>query len=166
MTLVTERLRLHEPTPDDWPAYRAYYLSPRYARIRGEMTEGIAWRAFATLRGHWRFHGFGRFVVSHNGQSIGLIGPNFPGGWPEREIAWHLWSDAVEGTGLAHEAAAATLRHAFLTLKWDTAVSYIDDDNARSIRLAERLGATLDPEAPQRPEYPSRVYRHDREAWS
>ena len=36
---------------------------------------------------------------------------------------------------------------AYRTLRWKTAVSYIDVDNARSIKLAERMGATPDPPA-------------------
>ncbi len=52
-----------------------------------------------------------------------------------------------EGNGIATEAARACVAHAYDTLGWDTVVSYIDPDNARSIALAERLGATLDTQA-------------------
>ncbi|MCH2169093.1 MAG: GNAT family N-acetyltransferase, partial [Oceanicola sp.] len=41
----------------------------------------------------------------------------------------------------------------------ETLVSYVDPRNERSSRLAERLGATLDAEAP-RPDPLDLVYRH------
>jgi RimJ/RimL family protein N-acetyltransferase len=55
--------------------------------------------------------------------------------------------------------------HAFRDLGWTTAVSYIDPDNARSIALAERLGAVRDRGARQ-PVFdkPCLVYRHSPEA--
>ena len=58
-----------------------------------------------------------------------------------------MWDPAAEGKGYAFEAAQAARAHAFDVLGWETAVSYIDPGNARSIELAERLGAVRDPEA-------------------
>ena len=80
---------------------------------------------------------------------------------PGALLTWVLFGAAHEGQGIAREAATACIAHAFDTLGWDTAVSYIAPENAASIALAERLGATLDPDAPQ-PEttYPILIYRH------
>ena len=50
-----------------------------------------------------------------------------------------LW-DRAEGRGIAFEAIRAVRAHAYRTLGWPGAVSYIEPENARSIRLAERLG--------------------------
>jgi RimJ/RimL family protein N-acetyltransferase len=59
------------------------------------------------------------------------------------------------------EAAACARDHAFGVLGWKTAVSYIAPANTRSIRLAERLGAVRDPQAPRFPgEAEVLVYRH------
>ena len=86
--------------------------------------------------------------------------PWHPITWPEREIGWSVYDPAIEGTGIAREAAEAVRAWAYTTLGWTTAVSYIDPDNAASIRLAERLGCTLD-EAAEKPEgEPCLVYRH------
>ena len=53
----------------------------------------------------------------------------------------------------------AARAHAYGALGWTTAVSYIDPQNARSIRVAERMGAKLDPDAvPMDPG--DLVYRH------
>ncbi len=50
-------------------------------------------------------------------------------------------------------------RHAYEDLGWETAVSYIDPANARSIALAERLGCTRD-DAADRVHPDDLVYRH------
>ena len=94
--------------------------------------------------------------------ALGMVGPWFPAGWPERELGWTVWSDAAEGKGYAFEAAAAARDHAFGALGWETAVSYIDPDNIRSVALAERLGARHDPEARGPGENSCLVYRHPR----
>src|SRR4029450_6216777 len=44
------------------------------------------------------------------------------------------------GRGFAFEAVKAVLAHAFNTLNWERAMSLIDAQNHRSIRLAQRLG--------------------------
>ncbi len=69
-----------------------------------------------------------------------------PAKWPEAELAWVIWPDA-QGHGYALEATHAA-RSYFFRSGWDGAVSYIDPKNLDSIRLAERLGATKDKEAP------------------
>ena len=51
-------------------------------------------------------------------------------------------SASHEGLGIAYEACQIVRAFAFDTLKLETLVSYVHKDNARSIALAERLGAT------------------------
>ena len=166
LTLDTARLILRRPEPADAAAFLAYTGSERYRRERGDRPLPEQWNYFAALMGHWEIRGYGRFLVClrDGGTIIGHVGPLYPEGWPEREIAWHLWSDAAEGKGYAHEAARAARDHAFQTLGWDTAVSYIAPDNARSRALASRLGARIDTDAAQLPypDKPSVVYRHPR----
>ena len=68
------------------------------------------------------------------------------------------------GKGYAFEAAAASLDHAFRTLEWPRAISVIDPDNHRSIRVAERLGERRDREV----ELDGRrvlLYSIERDAW-
>lgn len=90
---------------------------------------------------------------------LAIVGPWTPGDWPETEVGWSVIDPATEGTGIATEAAQAVIRFAFDELGWDTIVHYIRDGNARSIRLAEKLGATLDVDAPQPDGKPCLVYR-------
>jgi RimJ/RimL family protein N-acetyltransferase len=162
--LETERLTLRAPGPQDLEGFRDFILSDRGAFVRSpDLDEGKIWRAYGHVIGHWVLRGFGSFVYCLKGtdRAIGHCGPWFPATWPEREIGWCVWDPAAEGKGYAFEAAQATVRHAFRDLGWDTAVSYIDPGNARSIALAERLGARPDPGA--RPQEPGHlVYRHPR----
>ncbi len=164
--LETERLRLRAPGPQDWLAALAFYRAPRSRFIRDgvDLTDGQCWRAWCHIVGSWVLRGYGSFVITLKGSddAIGLSGPWHPIDWPEPEIGWTLWRDEVEGKGYAFEAAAATRAHAFRDLGWKTAVSYIDPPNARSVALAERLGAALDRDAPFPGEGPCLVYRHPR----
>ena len=162
-TLETERLILRRPAPRDWPRARDFFMSERASGIGGPYTLGKAWRAFAAELGHWEILGFGMWAVTRTGDdtALGLVGAWCPADWPENEIGWMIFAEKIESTGIASEAARAAVDHAFATLKWDTVVSYVDPGNARSIKLAERLGAIPDPDAPQPDsDKPCLVYRH------
>ena len=162
--LTTDRLTLRGPALGDLDTFVEFYTSDRSAYVGGPLTKDAAWRLFATEIGHWHLRGFGMWTVTLNGDdtALGMVGCWYPDGWPEREVGWLLWPDA-EGKGFAFEAAQAALTHAFGTLGWHTAVSYIDAPNTRSVALAERLGATLD-KAARTPEFDDGaevlVYRH------
>ncbi|WP_300517200.1 GNAT family N-acetyltransferase [Aliiroseovarius sp.] len=160
----TPRLTLRLPRMEDFPTWEAFAASKRAQYIGGPYDKRNAWRAFAHVAGQWMLRGYGSFVFCEKGSDkpLGLTGPWHPEDWPEREIGWTVWSPEAEGKGYAFEAALAARAHAFETLGWDTAVSYIDADNARSIALAERLGCTLDEDA-EKPDSdlpPCLVYRH------
>ncbi|MEV8466246.1 GNAT family N-acetyltransferase [Fluviibacterium sp. DFM31] len=160
--LTTERLILRRPAPDDWPTFQGWAMSDRAAMAGGRKDLGGAWRQFASVLGHWQIRGFGMWALTRPGDDtcFGMVGPWFPADWPETELGWILF-DGAEGQGYASEAARAARRHAYDVLGWSTAVSYIEPDNLRSIAVAERLGATLDPQAAQpKPDTPQLVYRH------
>lgn len=163
MTLQTERLILRRPEPGDWGAFRAFMLSERSTALGSTQHIGRAWRAFAAELGHWEMRGYGMWAVTIRGDNdaVALVGPWTPDDWPETEIGWMVLDDTIEGTGVAYEAARAAITHAFDALNWQTAVSYIAPGNERSIKLAEKLGATLDIHAPvPDPDDPCLVYRH------
>ena len=145
--LETPRLILRAPETGDFDAWATYCASGRSAFTGGPKPRHEAWRSFCGITGHWVHRGFGMFVlVPRRGVApLGLCGPWFPEGWPEREIAWMLFEGA-EGRGLAFESATAARAHAYEVLGWTTAISLIDTANARSEGLACRLGCS--PEAP------------------
>ncbi|MEM6932729.1 MAG: GNAT family N-acetyltransferase [Pseudomonadota bacterium] len=161
--LETERLFLRGPDARDAEAVIALLMSERAQFIGRKTTRAEAWRTFAMEIGHWTIHGFGLWAVTakDDDRILGMVGPWYPEGWPEKEIGWSVMPQA-EGRGIAHEAALAARDFAYGTLGWTTAVSYIDPRNTRSIRLAERLGAWLDPDAAH-PDFggdPCTIYRH------
>ncbi|MEM6307417.1 MAG: GNAT family N-acetyltransferase [Pseudomonadota bacterium] len=162
VTLTTDRLTLRKPELRDLDAIVVFYQQERSKFVGGPMGHGPAWRQYAAEVGHWELLGFGLWAVTITAtdELVGLVGPWFPGDWPETEIGW-LMLEGHEGQGYATEAARAAVDDAYLRLGWDTAVSYIDPLNAASIAVADRLGAVLDPDAPQpKPDHPCLVYRH------
>jgi len=161
--LHTERLTLRAPRATDWPAWRDFAASDRARFVGGPIDEAKAWRAFGHVIGMWVLRGYGSFVLTETGsdEPLGMCGPWHPADWPEPELGWTVWSTDAEGRGFAFEAATAARAHAFDDLHWSTAVSYIDPDNARSIALAQRLGAIMDPAAVPPPSDKSvLVFRH------
>ncbi len=158
--LTTARLTLRPPAMADFDGFAAFVASPRSRFVGGPGRDRDAtWRAFAHLAGMWHLRGYGPFVLLLDGEAIGMAGPWRPATIPEPEMSYTLWSGAHEGRGLMVEAVAEAVRWSWEDAALPSLVSYIDPDNARSIALARRLGAALDPAA--EPSEPGvRVYRH------
>jgi RimJ/RimL family protein N-acetyltransferase len=146
--LATERLTLRAPGLRDFEATAAFLASERAAMIGGPLDRLGAWRALAGSLGHWELRGYGMWAVEETatGDFLGQVGMFNPEGWIAQEIGWWLAAPEHEGKGFACEAALAARRYAYHVAGWREAFSVIHPDNLRSIRLAERLGATLDRE--------------------
>ena len=162
LTIATDRLNLRPFEVRDMDAAIEFYTSERSQYAGGHVSRFHAWKNAAAMLGHWSQLGFGLWAVTEKGNDdiIGLVGPFYPDGWPETEIGW-LMFEGSEGKGYAKEAAVAALADARSRLGWIDIVSYIAPENSRSIKLAERLGAVLDPSATGPvPDVPCLVYRH------
>jgi RimJ/RimL family protein N-acetyltransferase len=159
--LTTERLTLRAPVLADFDLYAAFFASPRSNYEDGPLSRGAAWKEFASVTGQWMLKGYGAFSITDRatGAYLGETGIFHPASYPEPELGWMV-VEAAEGRGVAGEAACAARDWAYATLGLATLVSYIGRGNARSIRLAERLGARLDPAAPHPELDPCLVYRH------
>ena len=141
--IETERLRLRDLREIDFAAYAAMCADPEVMRYLGSgpLSAEDAWRQLAMFAGHWVLRGFGMWAAeTRDGELVGRVGLHFPHGWPERELGWALAREHW-GRGYALEAATAARDYAFHDLRWPGLVSYVHPENARSIRLAERLGA-------------------------
>ena len=160
--LETERLTLRRPKPADLDAFTAFVATDRSIYVRKDAKASTAFRGFAHILGHWPIRGYGLYAITRKDDDacMGWVGPFFPEGWPEHEFGWHIWDAANEGKGYVREAAETMRAAAYQNLGWSTAVSYIHLDNARSIALAERLGAVLDESAATPDDDPCFVYRH------
>ena len=161
--IKTDRLRLRPYKLEDFPHLLALYDTDRAAFIGGKLSPRQVWDGFMNCIGQWSVLGFGGWAVEEaaSGALVGEVAVHRPVDYPEIELGWLLF-DGFEGRGYAYEAAFAARHWAFSEHDLSSIVSYIDRDNARSIRLAERLGATLDPQAPTPNGDPCHVYRHDR----
>ena len=162
VTLTTDRLILRRPVPGDLDACAAFWASPRCHMMGGPWTREVTKVNLDEVIGLWDRTGFGLFSVTLKGSdhAIGLMGPWQPEGYPEAELGWSLWNEALEGRGLAFEAVTAARDWFFATTGRVTALSYTHVDNHRSHRLCERLGAVHDPDAPSPSPPPERIYRH------
>ncbi|WP_188053418.1 GNAT family N-acetyltransferase [Sphingosinithalassobacter sp. CS137] len=143
-TLVTPRLILRPLTGadfDDWVAFHGDAETMRF--LGGPQPRSVAWRSLCAMAGAWTIRGFGMFAVEEraSGRWVGRVGPWQPEGWPGTEVGWGV-APAFSGRGYAFEAAVAAIDFAFDVLGWDDVIHTIHPDNARSIRLAERLGST------------------------
>lgn len=160
--LETDRLLLRPMTMADWPDYAALMQSDRARYMGGPHDEAAAWGLFCHDVALWPLFGHGSLMIEEKagGACLGQVGINHGPLFPEKELGWLVYPPA-EGKGFAYEAASAFRAWAFETLGLETLVSYIDPDNWRSRKLAERLGAVIDPQAP-RHEPQDLVYRHPR----
>jgi RimJ/RimL family protein N-acetyltransferase len=147
-TLRTARLRLRPLREDDLDAYAAMCADEevmRYIGSGGAVGRDVAWRHLAMFLGSWALVGHGMWAIERrrDGALIGRAGFLDPEGWPGCELAWLLARDAW-GQGYAFEAAQAALAYGRREQGLRDVISLIRPDNARSIALAERLGARSD----------------------
>jgi RimJ/RimL family protein N-acetyltransferase len=162
VVLTTERLILRKPRMADLPDCVAFWSSDRSHMMGGPWTPEETEANLQAVIDLWPRNGFGLFIVTLKGsdRAVGLIGPWQPADYPEPELGWSLWDSALEGQGLALEAATAARDWFFATTGRTTAVSYTDVNNHRSHRLCERMGAVWDPLARSPSPPPERIYRH------
>ena len=146
---TTERLLLRPWRTADRAPFAAMNADPevmRYIRDGRTMTRAQSDELVDAIEAHWAAHGFGLWCAAPRddpGACIGFVGlavPSFlPAVLPAVEVGWRLARSAW-GRGLATEGARAALAHAFEGLELRSVISLIDPDNARSVRVAEKLG--------------------------
>ncbi|KUF09456.1 GNAT family N-acetyltransferase [Pseudoponticoccus marisrubri] len=142
--ITTARLRLRALCETDFPAYAAFYASDRAGFVGGPLGPKGTWKRFAAVAGHWALKGFGWWTVEVDGRPAGYAGLHHPPYQADMELGWTIYAP-FSGRGLALEAARAALHWGWANLNPRRLVSYVDAQNAPSIRLAERLGATPEP---------------------
>jgi RimJ/RimL family protein N-acetyltransferase len=146
--LETERLKLRMWRESDIGAYADMCADPvvmRYLGAGKTLTRHEAWRSMAFFIGHWQLRGYSHWAVEEKatGAMIGRIGFLNPEGWPGFEIGWTLARHAW-GKGYATEGAQAALQYAFGSLDQRHVISLIHPDNTPSMKVAERIGETLE----------------------
>ena len=145
--LQTERLRLRGLQAGDLDAYAAMYGDAEVMRFLEDgrsLGREAAWRSMAVHVGHWSLRGYGQWALEERatGALVGRAGLWQPEGWPGLEVGW-LLGRPHWGRGYATEAGRAAVAHAFTELGAPEVISLIRPDNHASVRVAQRLGATL-----------------------
>lgn len=159
--LQSERLVLRGLAAGDLGAFSTFFATNASQFVGGPKDRVGAWRTLAAMAGSWTLRGYGEFAVEEKstGRFVGVVGPWFPEGWPEREIGWIIFPE-FQGRGYASEAATRALEFAYTELGWNTAISCIDDRNIASQGVARKLGAVREGEADFKPFGMLPLYRH------
>ena len=146
--LRTERLLLREYRMPDFDAFAKHLGDPISTEFTSTHDRRTSWRIFGCNVGGWLLQGTGWWAVEplEGGGMIGYVGAFFRETWPEIEIGWGTFH-AHWGCGIATEAVAEVLRWVFEVRKEKRAIALIDAANARSLRVAEKLGMTYEAEA-------------------
>jgi RimJ/RimL family protein N-acetyltransferase len=147
MILETPRLLLRMWRNEDFATYEKMCADPEIMKyLGGRIFDRLeAWRHMAFLVGHWELRGYGHWAVEEkeSGKFVGRIGFLNPEGWPGFEVGWTLARE-FWGKGYATEGARRALDYAFHDLDKDHVISLIHPENKNSIKVAERLGETLE----------------------
>ena len=164
--IETENLILRGQQSSDFDAYAGFWASDRASQFGydGPVDRAAAWDNFAADAGHWVLRGYGCWMVEDkaSGAPTGWIGFYYPDRYEEPELGWQLFEE-FEGKGIAYEAAQAARAYGQKHFNLTAPASFITADNTRSIRLAERLGATRE-DTRDHGNGPFHVYRHPKVA--
>ena len=157
MQLETERLLLRMPQLEDAQALLDFVGDPEVMHWIGSQPGGlpVATEHLERWLKRWEANGMGPFVVvlKSDGHLLGRVGLlvwnartwetsslREAGEDAEVELGWAL-ARAHWGRGYATEAAQAVRNWAYDAYRLERLISLIDPENARSARVAERLGA-------------------------
>lgn len=139
--IETERLLLRPMAPGDLDAFIALHAEPEVTRFIRPLGRAAAEERLRKDEREWRERGHGMLAVLDvgGGAFLGRCGLKH---WPqfdETELGWALKRTAW-GRGYATEAARACTEWGFSTLDVPYLTAMINAENARSIKVAERLG--------------------------
>jgi RimJ/RimL family protein N-acetyltransferase len=160
----TPRLAFREMTHDDLDDMAVLLGDPEvmryYPRPKGR-DEALAWIAWNQRL--YREYGVGLWLVTlrDSGEFVGDCGrtPQQVDGADEIEVGYHVRA-ALQGRGLATEAAAACRDYARDVLGVDRLIAIIDPRNRSSQRVAEKLGLVVERDSDNHGRWrsPRRIY--------
>jgi RimJ/RimL family protein N-acetyltransferase len=141
--LRTDRLTLRELGEQDAVAFHALNSDPEVMRYTGEPLSNSVEEARRRLREYpdYRERGYGRWalVLTEEQRVIGFNGLKFLPELGETDIGFRLLP-AYWGKGLATESSRAVIRFGFEVLGLARILGLVLPENARSIRVLEKIG--------------------------
>jgi ribosomal-protein-alanine N-acetyltransferase len=145
--LHTERLLLRRFRAADLDDLAALYADAEVMRFLGEgrpMDRAQTRERLERILRHWQEHGFGIWALfaRDGGAFVGRCGVAYLHRPGEAELAYTL-ARRCWGLGLATEAAAAVVRHAFEVLGLPRVVAFARVENVASIKVMKKLGMTF-----------------------
>jgi RimJ/RimL family protein N-acetyltransferase len=176
MRLETERLVLRLPRLEDADAFIELYSDPVAMQFIGGVPEIDTAEAIEHWLERWDVRGFGHFAVERrdDGRVLGRTGlvvwdtSNWriwtapeTGGHGQPELGWAL-ARAHWGLGYATEAASAVRDWALNELGIERLISVIAPENARSQRVAAKLGCVPGESVVLADHGPAVVWEHPR----
>jgi RimJ/RimL family protein N-acetyltransferase len=151
VAVETERLLLRRWRPEDAEPFAAINADAEVMRFIGDGRPAGRTASDDLLRrieDEWETRGHGLWAVQERaapGTLLGFCGlavPAFlPQVLPAVEVGWRLARDAW-GRGIATEAARAAVADGFARLGLAEILAIVHPDNARSLRVTEKLGMT------------------------
>ena len=162
--LETPRLDLRDMVPSDAPFMLGLLNDPawiRYIGDRGVRTvEGAREYLETRIISMYGRFGFGLWMVEHRDdrQPLGICGLVKRDTLPDPDIGFAFLPEHWRN-GYALESAAAVFEFARSRLRLPRVMAIVNPENAASIRVVEKLGLTLERQAPLvEGERPVRVY--------
>lgn len=146
--LRTERLRMRAFRYDDYERWVEVMSDPVVGAGLSKpagLTPHEAFLDLSLVTAHWLLRGFGHWALEslESGVLVGRAGLYHPPDWPGIEVGWTVARDH-RGKGIAPEAARAACAWAHRELGTTHILSLIHPGNESSIRVAEKLGETLE----------------------
>lgn len=144
--LTTARLKFRNWTLGDFPEMKDFFTTDHSRFVGGPLQPEPAWRIMAAYVGHLKLLTFGypAIIEKSSGKLVGTVGIWNSEPWPEPELGYWLLPH-MHGKGYGSEAGKAVLQFA-QELGLPSLVSYINQENTASIKLATGLGAHPDGE--------------------
>lgn len=145
VVLKTERLQLRQVTLDDAAFILRLLNDPGFVRYIGDKgvrdLDGACGYLQAGPMASYERHGFGLWCVGLDGEdtAIGMAGLIRRDYLDDMDIGYAFLPEYA-GMGYALEATSAVMAHARGVLDAQRVLAIVDEDNASSIRLLEKLG--------------------------
>jgi len=152
-SVETPRLLLRLPERADAQAFLDIHQDPEAIELKQvtllEAPGGIdlARRNVERMLRHWSRCGYGQWAVVEKATNevIGCVGFFYPNGWPGVDLNWII-ARSRRGNGFATEAISAALEWAWENTKIDHVISLIGPTDARSARIATKIGESFERE--------------------